>query len=71
MNNIINPLIGEYLDDQDFEMLESFVNTDELNGARLLVERNMIGLERDDPKFIVLNEAYDQIINEIEITLDV
>lgn len=67
MNNIINPLIAQELDNEDLNLLRDHIVNNRLNGARLLIERNMIGLEKDDPKHIILNEAYDQIINEIEM----
>lgn len=63
-------LVTPVLEEKDVQSFREYIAKDKLNSARLLVERNMIGLDTDDPKHIILNEVYDEIINEIETLLD-
>ena len=43
---------------------------DNINSARLLIERKMIDMDKDGIEYAVLNEVQDTLINEIEVAYD-
>lgn len=61
-------LASNYLSEDDYKSFKRFINTDQLNNARLLIDRLMTSTPVEDPKHLILNELYDEIINEIEST---
>lgn len=69
MLGIIN-LAATQLNEENLEYFKGYIRKDQLHSARLLIERDMIGLSVNDPKHIVLNEIYDTLINEIETLLE-
>lgn len=58
------------LSNNDLDKFKNYISKYKLNDARLLIDKYMINLDKDNPKFIILNEIYDEIVNEIEVELD-
>lgn len=63
---IVAPILGE----QDLEKFNTFIKQDNINSARLLIERKMIDMHKDSIEYAILNEVQDALINEIEVEYD-
>lgn len=59
------------LSNENLVKFKNYINTDKFNDARLLVENVMVNLDKDEPEHIILNEIYDELINEIEMSFDI
>ena len=66
LTKIVAPILGE----EDLIRFNDFIKKDNINSARLLIERKMIDMERDSIEYAVLNEVQDTLINEIEVAYD-
>ena len=66
LTKIVAPILGE----EDLVKFNDFIKRDNINSARLLIERKMIDMERDSIEYAVLNEVQDALINEIEVAYD-
>lgn len=59
------------LSNENLVKFKNYITTDKFNDARLLVENVMVNLDKDEPEYIILNEIYDELINEIEMSFDI
>lgn len=59
------------LSNENLIKFKNYINTDKFNDARLLVENVMVNMDKDEPEHIILNEIYDELINEIEMSFDI
>jgi hypothetical protein len=66
LTKIVAPILGE----EDLVRFNDFIKKDNINSARLLIERKMIDMEKDSIEYAVLNEVQDTLINEIEVEYD-
>jgi hypothetical protein len=66
LTKIVAPILGE----EDLIRFNDFIKKDNINSARLLIERKMIDMEKDSIEYAVLNEVQDTLINEIEVAYD-
>ena len=66
LTKIVAPILGE----EDLVRFNTFIKQDNINSARLLVERKMIDMNRDSIEYAILNEVQDALINEIEVEYD-
>jgi len=66
LTKIVAPILGE----DDLVRFNDFIKKDNINSARLLIERKMIDMEKDSIEYAVLNEVQDALINEIEVAYD-
>ena len=66
LTKIVAPILGE----DDLVRFNDFIKKDNINSARLLIERKMIDIDRDSIEYAVLNEVQDTLINEIEVAYD-
>jgi hypothetical protein len=66
LTKIVAPILGE----DDLIRFNDFIKKDNINSARLLIERKMIDMEKDSIEYAVLNEVQDTLINEIEVAYD-
>jgi hypothetical protein len=66
LTKIVAPILGE----EDLVRFNDFIKKDNINSARLLIERKMIDMEKDSIEYAVLNEVQDTLINEIEVAYD-
>jgi len=66
LTKIVAPILGE----DDLVRFNDFIKKDNINSARLLIERKMIDMDKDGIEYAVLNEVQDTLINEIEVAYD-
>ena len=66
LTKIVAPILGE----DDLVRFNDFIKKDNINSARLLIERKMIDMDKDSIEYAVLNEVQDALINEIEVAYD-
>jgi len=66
LTKIVAPILGE----EDLVKFNDFIKKDNINSARLLIERKMIDMDKDGIEYAVLNEVQDTLINEIEVAYD-
>lgn len=66
LTKIVAPILGE----SDLEKFNHFIKQDNINSARLLIERKMIDMNKDSIEYAILNEVQDALINEIEVEYD-
>lgn len=66
LTKIVAPILGE----EDLVRFNDFIKKDNINSARLLIERRMIDMDKDSIEYAVLNEVQDALINEIEVAYD-